>query len=64
MFKLRGARQFLIIIGKGEDNDEKIQNYRRTLKDKILALSLDKPVDEEGTPLITLIEDDSSFFQT
>jgi len=40
------------------------QNYRRTSKDKILALSLDKPVDEEGTPLITLIEDDSSFFQT
>lgn len=38
------------------------QNYLRTLRDKISPLSLDKPVNEEGTPLIEFIEDDSSFF--
>lgn len=39
------------------------QNYLRKSKDKVPSLSLDEPVDEEGTSLVQLIEDDSSFFQ-
>jgi len=38
------------------------QNYLRKSKDKISLLSLDEPVDEEGTPFIELMEHNSSFF--
>ena len=38
------------------------QNYLRKYKDKISLLSLDEPIDEEGTPFIELMEHNSSFF--
>ena len=40
------------------------QNYLRTRKDKIASLSLDEPVDDQGTPLIDFIEGNLSFFQS